>query len=76
MASSSQWGRMRSIAAAAWLAATNLFALRRLRDEGAKTALVACRADDAHSPASCALYDSVGFRETRRLVTFTRTQPS
>ena len=56
--------------------ATNLFALRRLRDEGAKTALVACRADDAHSPAACALYESVGFRETRRLVTLTRTQPS
>lgn len=51
--------------------ATNLFALRRLRDEGAKTALVACRADDAYPPASCALYESIGFRERRRLVTFT-----
>jgi ribosomal protein S18 acetylase RimI-like enzyme len=50
--------------------ATNLFALRRLRDEGARSALVACRADDAYPPASCALYESIGFRERRRLVTF------
>jgi GNAT superfamily N-acetyltransferase len=50
--------------------ATNLFALQRLRDEGAKTALVACREADA-DPAACALYASIGFRERRRLVTFT-----
>ncbi len=50
--------------------ATNLFALQRLRDEGAKNAIVACRADDER-PAACALYASVGFRERRRLVSFT-----
>jgi len=33
-------------------------------------ALVACRVDDAY-PAACALYASIGFRERRRLVTFT-----
>jgi GNAT superfamily N-acetyltransferase len=49
--------------------ATSLFALRRLCDEGAKTALVACRGDG--HPAASALYESIGFRERRRLVTFT-----
>jgi predicted N-acetyltransferase YhbS len=42
--------------------AVNLFALHRLREEGATLALVACRGDDAY-PAPCKLYESVGFRE-------------
>ena len=46
-------------------------ALRRLRDEGAATAIVACRGDDA-SPIPCALYESVGFTEFARYRTFVR----
>jgi ribosomal protein S18 acetylase RimI-like enzyme len=49
--------------------AVNLFALQRLRDEGATTALVACRGDDAH-PAPRRLYESIGFRETWRTLPF------
>jgi ribosomal protein S18 acetylase RimI-like enzyme len=49
--------------------AVNLFALQRLRDEGAKKALVACRADDAR-PIPRKLYESVGFREVERFVSF------
>jgi predicted N-acetyltransferase YhbS len=42
--------------------AVNLFALHRLREEGATLALVACRGDAAY-PIPCKLYESVGFRE-------------
>ena len=51
--------------------AVNLFALQRLRDEGATTALVACRGDAAY-PIPCKLYESVGFREVVRYVPFAR----
>ncbi len=49
--------------------AVNLFALQRLRDEGATTALVACRGDDAR-PVPRRLYESIGFRETWRTLPF------
>ena len=49
--------------------AVNLFALQRLRDEGATEALVACRGDDAH-PIPRKLYAAVGFREVERFVSF------
>jgi ribosomal protein S18 acetylase RimI-like enzyme len=42
--------------------AVNLFALERLREEGAQLALVACRGDDAY-PIPRKLYESVGFGE-------------
>ena len=48
-----------------------LFALRRLREEGADTALVASRGDDAY-PGPLALYESIGFRELWRDLVFTR----
>ncbi len=51
--------------------ATNLFALQRLRDEGAQTALVSCRGDDAY-PIPRELYAAVGFAEIDRKVSFTR----
>lgn len=51
--------------------AVNLFALERLRDEGARTALVGCRGDAAY-PIPCKLYESVGFRERARSIAFTR----
>jgi predicted N-acetyltransferase YhbS len=54
--------------------AVNLFALRRLRDEGATTALVACRGDAAY-PIPCKLYESVGFREIARHLPFKRPSP-
>lgn len=53
--------------------AVNLFALQRLRDEGATTGLVACRGDDAY-PIPRALYESVGFTERVRYVPFVRGQ--
>ena len=46
-------------------------ALRRLRDTGADTALVACRGDDAY-PVPRLVYESVGFRERTRFLTFAR----
>ena len=49
--------------------AVNLFALQRLRDEGATTALVGCRGDAAY-PIPCKLYESVGFRERARSIAF------
>jgi hypothetical protein len=49
--------------------AVNLFALQRLREEGATEALVACRGDDAY-PIPCRLYESVGFRELTRTLSF------
>jgi ribosomal protein S18 acetylase RimI-like enzyme len=51
--------------------AVNLFALRRLREAGATEALVACRGDDAY-PIPRLLYESVGFRERTRYLTFVR----
>ncbi|HEY7397928.1 MAG TPA: GNAT family N-acetyltransferase [Gaiellaceae bacterium] len=48
-----------------------LFALERLREQGATTALVACRGDRA-DPVACRLYESIGFREDFRTVTFMR----
>jgi len=51
--------------------AVNLFALHRLREEGATTALVACRGDAAY-PVPCALYESVGFRPFSRKISFCR----
>jgi ribosomal protein S18 acetylase RimI-like enzyme len=51
--------------------AVNLFALRRLRDEGATVGMVACRGDDAY-PIPRALYESVGFRESQRWLAFGR----
>jgi ribosomal protein S18 acetylase RimI-like enzyme len=52
--------------------AVNLFALQRLRDEGATEALVACRGDEA-SPIPSKLYESVGFRELWRTLAFRAT---
>jgi GNAT superfamily N-acetyltransferase len=49
--------------------AVNLFALQRLRDEGATRALVACRSDDAY-PIPRRLYESVGFQKVERFVSF------
>ena len=51
--------------------AVNLFALQRLRDEGAGEALVACRGDDGH-PIPARLYESVGFRPVVRTVAYRR----
>ena len=53
--------------------AVNLFALQRLRDEGATTALVSCRGDEAY-PIPCKLYESVGFHERARSIPFTRPE--
>ena len=49
--------------------AVNLFALQRLRAEGASLAIVACRGDDAY-PVPRRLYESVGFREQYRMLAF------
>ncbi len=51
--------------------AVNLFALQRLRDEGATEALVGCRGDEAY-PIPRRLYESVGFREIARSVSYGR----
>jgi predicted N-acetyltransferase YhbS len=51
--------------------AVNLFALHRLREEGATLALVACRGDDAY-PIPRKLYESVGFREWSRYDAYRR----
>jgi predicted N-acetyltransferase YhbS len=51
--------------------AVNLFALHRLRDEGATLGLVECRGDAAH-PVPAKLYESVGFREISRLLAYRR----
>ena len=51
--------------------AVNLFALQRLRDEGATEALVGCRGDDAY-PIPRKLYESVGFREIARAASYGR----
>jgi len=47
----------------------NLDALRRLRAAGAERAIVLCRGDDEY-PAASLLYESVGFRQHSRSVTF------
>ena len=49
--------------------AVNLFALQRLREEGATLALVACRGDDDYPRR---LYESLGFRERSRTLPFRR----
>jgi ribosomal protein S18 acetylase RimI-like enzyme len=49
--------------------AVNLFALQRLREAGAERAVVMCRGDDAY-PIPKRLYESVGFRQHDRGVTF------
>jgi GNAT superfamily N-acetyltransferase len=51
--------------------AVGLYALRRLRDLGATSALVACRGDAAY-PIPCKLYESIGFREVSRQLAFHR----
>jgi GNAT superfamily N-acetyltransferase len=51
--------------------AVGLYALRRLREEGATSALVACRGDEAY-PIPCKLYESIGFRECSRSIPFKR----
>jgi ribosomal protein S18 acetylase RimI-like enzyme len=51
-----------------------LFALQRLREAGAETALVGSRGDDAY-PGPRALYESIGFRELWRDLVFVRTEP-
>jgi len=51
--------------------AVDLFALQRLREEGATTALVACCGDDAY-PVPLRLYESVGFREQWRRLAYRR----
>jgi predicted N-acetyltransferase YhbS len=51
--------------------AVNLFALHRLRVEGATLALVACRGDAAY-PIPRKLYESVGFREFSRYLAYRR----
>ena len=53
----------------------NLFALQRLRDEGATTAIVACRGDDAY-PVPAKLYESIGFREVWRTLPYRRVDSS
>ena len=51
--------------------AVNVFAMRRLREEGATTALVGCRGDAAY-PIPCKLYESVGFRAVGRTISYRR----
>jgi GNAT superfamily N-acetyltransferase len=51
--------------------AVGLFALGRLRDLGATSALVACRGDEAY-PIPCRLYESIGFREVSRQLAYRR----
>jgi len=51
--------------------AVNLFALRRLHEVGAATAIVYCRGDDAY-PAPKLLYESVGFRAHDRSVSYVK----
>ena len=53
--------------------AVNLFALQRLRAAGAETGLVGSRGDAAY-PIPSRLYESIGFREIRRFVRFSRSR--
>ena len=52
--------------------AVNLFALQRLRDAGAREAIVACRGDDDY-PIPKQLYESVGFRELSRQIPYIKS---
>lgn len=52
--------------------AANVYALHRLRDAGAETAIVYCRGD-ADYPIPKLLYESVGFRQHDRTVTWVCT---
>jgi hypothetical protein len=49
----------------------NLFALHRLREEGAPLGLVECRGDAAY-PVPARFYESVGFREISRQLAYRR----
>jgi ribosomal protein S18 acetylase RimI-like enzyme len=51
--------------------AANLLALHRLREAGATSAVVACRGDDAY-PVPKRLYESVGFRQVGRVLSYRR----
>jgi predicted N-acetyltransferase YhbS len=51
--------------------AVNLFALHRLREQGATLGLVECRGDAAY-PVPAKLYESVGFREVSRQLAYRR----
>ena len=51
--------------------AVNLFGLERLREVGARAAIVGCRGDDGH-PAPRRLYESVGFTELSRNVRYVK----
>jgi GNAT superfamily N-acetyltransferase len=51
--------------------AVGLFALQRLRELGAATALVECRGDAAY-PVPAQLYESLGFREVSRTLAYRR----
>jgi ribosomal protein S18 acetylase RimI-like enzyme len=51
--------------------AVSAFALRRLREEGAETAVVYARGDAAY-PVPKRLYESLGFAQRARTITFTR----
>jgi ribosomal protein S18 acetylase RimI-like enzyme len=54
-------------------AAVCTFALVRLREHGARTAIVYARGDAAY-PGPLRLYESIGFRAVMRSVTFRRTR--
>jgi ribosomal protein S18 acetylase RimI-like enzyme len=49
--------------------AVGLYALRRLRELGASSALVACRGDEAY-PIPAKLYEAIGFREVSRSLAY------
>jgi len=53
--------------------AGNLFALHRLRQAGAETAIVLCRGDDEY-PIPKRLYESVGFRQHARGIEFRKSR--
>jgi predicted N-acetyltransferase YhbS len=55
--------------------AVNLYALQQLRDAGAERAIVMCRGDAAY-PVPKLLYDSVGFRQHTRGLTFRKRRAS
>ena len=52
--------------------AVNLFALRRLRETGAESAIVLCRGDSAY-PGPKLFYESVGFRQHSRGILYRRS---
>jgi ribosomal protein S18 acetylase RimI-like enzyme len=53
--------------------AVGLYALGRLRDLGAASALIACRGDAAY-PIPARLYESLGFREVSRSLAYRRNK--